>query len=280
MRKLATEGELLIVDKANARAPVHRPRADGLRRRAPRHARRRDRRRVAPARPVHDQGLHRAGVRDAGAAPQAAPRARGRGPDRGLARLQGRGRAVRHLPEGRAVRRAGRRPAPRRRRAAGARGHRPGAPARPPRAGRAQRLVHPRAPARRYDGRCWSSASASCSSARFTTDDVEAQHVLDEGDARARALPRARRRRAARARQPRARGRGRRSSRAPGTTRCATRWSSATAPLRARLLCVDLGQLLARALQGLHVAGVAAHGHRAARAAGRDGGRSSSRCSR
>ena len=48
--------------RALAGAP---PRADGLRRRAAGHAGRRDRRRGAPARPVHDQGLRRAGVRDA-----------------------------------------------------------------------------------------------------------------------------------------------------------------------------------------------------------------------
>ena len=109
-------------------------------------------------------------VRDAGAAPQAAARARGRGPDRGLARLQGRGRAVRHVPEGRAVRRAGRRPAPRRRRAAGARGHRPRAPARPPRAGRPQRLVRSSSlPRDRYTRAAGRARDASCSCARFGT---------------------------------------------------------------------------------------------------------------
>ena len=89
-----------------ARAPA---RADGLRRRAARVGRRPDRRRGAHARPLHHQGLRRAGVADAAAQPQAAPDPAPRGPDRGLARLQGRGLAVRLLPEGRAVRGAGRR---------------------------------------------------------------------------------------------------------------------------------------------------------------------------
>ena len=94
--------------RPRARAPA---RADGLHRRPPRRRGRRDHRHVAPARPVHDQGLRRAGLRDAAAGPQAAPVPGGPRADRGLARLQGRRRAVRHLPEGRAVRRAGRRPA-------------------------------------------------------------------------------------------------------------------------------------------------------------------------
>ena len=72
---------------ALARPP---PRADGLHRRAPHLRRRRDRRRGADARPVHHQGLQRAGQPDAAAAPQAAPDPALRGPDRGLARLQGR----------------------------------------------------------------------------------------------------------------------------------------------------------------------------------------------
>ena len=88
------------------------PRAHGLRRHPPGLGRRRDRRRGAHDRALHDQGLRRAGLRDAGAAPQAAAGPRQRGPDRGLARLQGRRHALRLLPQGRAVRRADRRPAP------------------------------------------------------------------------------------------------------------------------------------------------------------------------
>ena len=69
----ATSGDLLIVDKANALSPVHRrERMDYV------GVRRVDADgeivgEVAAARPVHDQGLRRAGVRDAAAAPQAAP---------------------------------------------------------------------------------------------------------------------------------------------------------------------------------------------------------------
>ena len=67
------DGDLLLVDKANAPSPVHRrERMDyiGVRRVD---SERRDHRRVAPARALHDQGLRRAGVRDAAAGPQAAP---------------------------------------------------------------------------------------------------------------------------------------------------------------------------------------------------------------
>ena len=57
-----------------------------------------DRRRGAPDRPVHLQGLHGAGRQDAAAAPQAGADPRGRGPDPRLARLQGGRRALRVLP--------------------------------------------------------------------------------------------------------------------------------------------------------------------------------------
>ena len=61
--------------------------------------------------------------------------------------------------------------------------------------------------------------------------------MLGEGSARARALPRPRAGRACR-RSPTPSSSARSSSsRARGTTRCATRWSSASAPPRARLLC-------------------------------------------
>ena len=109
---------LLCVDKSDeltVRAP---PRADGRGRRAPHRSRRRHRRRVAPGRPVHEPGLCRAGQPDADAARQAAHRAVGRGADRGLARLQGRRRPVRLVPQGGAVQRPDGRPAPRGRRAA------------------------------------------------------------------------------------------------------------------------------------------------------------------
>ncbi len=192
LRELALEGELLIVDKANARVAGAPPRADGLRRRPPRHARRRDRRRGAPARPVHHQGLRRAGVRDAGAAPQAAARARGRGPDRGLARLQGGGRAVRHASPRTSC-------SPRRSTTCAARSSRCSAlegtdrvrAARPPRAGRAQRVVHrSRCRATRYDAALRRARPRAVPRSASSTGDVDAQHVLGEGDARARALPR------------------------------------------------------------------------------------------
>ena len=120
-------------DRLQDQPALHRApaRADGLRRRPQGLARRPRHRRGADARPVHDQGLRRAGLADAAAQPQAAPDPPPRGPDRGLARLQGRGRAVRLVPQGRAVRRPHRRPAPRGRRAAVA-GGRPRAAARPP----------------------------------------------------------------------------------------------------------------------------------------------------
>ena len=120
------------------------PRAHGLRRHPPRLGRRRDRRRGAHDRPLHDQGLRRARLRDARPAPQAAADPGQRGPDRGLARLQGRRLALRVLPQGRALRRAHRRPARRGRRAHGPAG-RAGARARPPRRRRAHRVDHRRA---------------------------------------------------------------------------------------------------------------------------------------
>ena len=229
LRKLAHErraADRRQGQRALAGAP---PRADGLRRRAAGHAGRRDRRRGAPARPVHDQGLRRARVRDAGAAPQAAARARGRGPDRGLARLQGRGRAVRHVPEGRAVRRAGRRPAPRGRRAA-ARSRAPTAcacsAAAPPTAAAPRSSSRSRATA---TARCSSSACASCSSAASTPTTSRPSTCSARARACACTSSCTRRTGCRRSRTPSSSARSS-SSPARGTTRCATRWSSATAP--------------------------------------------------
>ena len=121
-------------------------RADGLRRRP---ARRRPTARssarracsaCSPPRPTPSRPP------DAAAAPQAAPDAAPRGPDRGLARLQGRGDAVRLVPQGRAVHRADRRPAARGRDAALAAG-RPDPADGPLRARRAQRVADRRAAA-------------------------------------------------------------------------------------------------------------------------------------
>ena len=116
---------------------------------------------VAPARPVHDQGVHRAGERDAVlAASCAVPR--GRGPDRGLARLQGRRLALRHVPKDELF---ARRPTTcaARSRAARAQGtERCGCSGAA--RGRAQRLVDPALP-RGATAPRWSTASARCSGA-------------------------------------------------------------------------------------------------------------------
>ena len=206
VRERATNGDLLLVTKTNAISPVHRhERMDyvGVRLRL---AQRRDRRRVAPARPVHLEGVRRARVGDAAAAPQAAPGARRRGPDRGLARLQGGGRAVRLVPEGGAVRRAGRRPAARRGRADRPRGLGPSPAARPPRRRRPQRVAHPRAPALALQpvaGLARERAAAPPLRDRRGRGAPRARR----GSARAAALPRALRRRAARDRAARPRGR-------------------------------------------------------------------------
>ena len=210
VRRSALEGDLLLVDKSNAPAPVHRrERMDyiGVRRVDDG---RRDRRHVARDRPVHHQGLRRAGLRDAAAAPQAAPVPGRPRADRGLARLQGRRRALRHVPEGRAVRRARGRPARRAHLAAGARGHAEGPPARPPRPRRAQRLADPHAaagPLRRLAG-----------GARARPVPAPLRHLQGRGPPRPRrlrprprALPRPRPGRAARAGAARARARGRRA---------------------------------------------------------------------
>ena len=184
--------------------------ADGLRRRAPRVAIGRDRRRVAAARAVHVEGVRRARVGDAAAAPQAAPGARRRGPDRGLARLQGRRLALRLVPEGGAVRGAGRRPAPRGRRADRPRGHGQGAPARASRRRRPQRLDHPLAPAGALQR---AARLAGHRAAEGALRDVRRRGAprARRGRAGARALLRARRRGAAGDPHARPRGGGRRT---------------------------------------------------------------------
>ena len=210
IRRSALDGDLLLVDKANAPAPVHRrERMDyiGVRRVD---EQRRDHRHVARDRPVHDQGLRRARLRDAAARPQAAPVPRGPRADRGLARLQGRRRAVRHLPEGRAVRRPGRRPARRRQVAARARGHPAGAPARPPRRRRAQRVADPHAPARPLRRRAGGARARPVPAPLRHHEGRDAPRARRQR-ALARALPRPRARRAARAGAARARGRGHRA---------------------------------------------------------------------
>ena len=141
------------------------PRAHGLRRHPPRLGRRRDRRRGADDRALHDQGLRRARLRDARPAPQAAADPGQRGPDRRLARLQGGGLALRVLPQGRALRRAHRGPARRGGRAAGAAG-RAGARARAAatRTG-APRRSSSRCPRAATTRRCSSACAPSCAGA-------------------------------------------------------------------------------------------------------------------
>ena len=111
LRERITGGDLLLVSKTNRFATVHRhERMDyvGVKQRR---RERRDPARAAPDRAVHVEGVRRAGRPGTDPAPQAAPDHRGRGPDRGHARLQGGGRPVRVVPEGRPVRRRRRRPA-------------------------------------------------------------------------------------------------------------------------------------------------------------------------
>ena len=173
VRERIDEGDLLIVSKSNRMSPVHRrARMDyvGVRRFG-----------ADGATPGESRMLGlfttKAYVEPASQTPllhrKLALDPRGRGPDRGLARLQGRDRALRLVPEGRAARRAGRGPAPRGRRAAGAAaptasrvlGRR--APRRP------QRVAHRRAAARRATAPRSASACASCRRARFGPTHVE-----------------------------------------------------------------------------------------------------------
>ena len=162
------------------------------------------------------------------AAPQAAADPRQRGPHRGLARLQGRGLALRVLPQGRALRRAHRRPARRGRRAAGAAG-RAGARPRPPRRRRAHRVDHRRA----AQGRLRRGAARA--PARLPAPALRRQHGRRPRGARPRATACActSRSTAPRAACPSSRAATSRprssSSRARGTTAPATSSSRATA---------------------------------------------------
>ena len=100
-------GPLVVVSKTNAETTIHRrARMDYIGVKRDR-CRRQPRRRAAADRPLHQQGLRRVGAPD----PARPAQARGDhalgGSDLGLARLQGGGRALRQLPQGRALRRAG-----------------------------------------------------------------------------------------------------------------------------------------------------------------------------
>ena len=110
IRARALEGDLLIVSKTNRLSRVHRRvRMDyvGVRRISP------DGQIVGEARMIglFTTKAYSEPARDAAAEPQAAPDPARRGPDRGVARLQGGGLAVRLVPQGRAVRGADRGPA-------------------------------------------------------------------------------------------------------------------------------------------------------------------------
>ena len=184
---------------------------------------------VAAARPLHDQGLRRAGR----ARPRCCGRKLrqildGRGPDRGLARLQGRGRAVRLLPQGRAVRRAASRTcAARVARAARARRATAVRLLGAPRRRRAQRVADRRAArARATTPRCVERAARRCSAARFGAADGR-----DPRGARRR-----RARRASHFARPRAAGE------LPDARRCAT------LEQRGRRAHAHLGRPAARAL--------------------------------
>ena len=176
-----------------------------------------------------DQGLRRAGQPDAAAAPQAAPDPARRGPDRGLARLQGRGRAVRLLPQGRAVRRLDRGPAPRGRRAARrSRAEQVRLLGRRDPDGRSASLIVA-LPRSRYDAELLARAARPAAASASAPPRVDSHLVLGEGDRVQVHFPVHASRRAARrstsasssARSP--------SSRAPGTTAARGCSSSATA---------------------------------------------------
>ena len=120
--RLVASGDLLVIGKTNRRSRVHRrARMDDVSVRVLRPGRH-DRGPAARDRAVHIAGLPRAGLAHAAPAPQAAGDHRGRGPDRGLARLQGDGRGVRVVPARRAVPGAGRSAARRDRRGRARRG--------------------------------------------------------------------------------------------------------------------------------------------------------------
>ena len=181
LRERALGGELLLVSKTNRLSPVHRrARMDyvGIRRVSS------DGEIVGEARlhrPLHDQGLRRAGVRDARPAPQAAADPGQRGPDRRLARLQGGGLALRVLPQGRALRRAHRRPARRGRRAAGPAGRRRGAcSGRRDADGRSASIIVA-LPKGGYDAALLERLRAFLRR-RFDASTVDAHEVLAEGD--------------------------------------------------------------------------------------------------
>ena len=243
--------------RPGARAPA---RADGLHRRPPRRRERRDHRDVPADRPLHDQGVRRAGLRDAAAGPQAAPVPGGPRADRGLARLQGGRRAVRHVPQGRAVRGAGGRPAGRGPLAARARGHRARAAARAPRRRRAQRLADPDAAARALRRRAGRARPRAVPAPLRDLQGRDAPRARRQRPL-AGALPRPRARRAARAGAARAGGGGHRALAHVGR-RAARPADRAPGPGRRPPARGGLAAPLPRPLQGLHVGRLGRARHR------------------
>ena len=158
------------------------PRQDGRHHREARRRARQHGRAPAAARHLHAQGVHGAGLEDADPRQEAPPDRRRRGPPRGVARPQGAGRALRVLPQGRALRgRPGRAP-PDPRSPARPAGAPPHPALRPPAPGRGPRL---------RDGRaCRATASTpSCGTAsriwcvqRFNGSSVDYHLSLGDED--------------------------------------------------------------------------------------------------
>ena len=146
--------------------------------------------------------------------------------------------------------------------------------------GRAQRLVHPRAARATATGALLVERVRKLFKRRFEADDVEAQHMLGEGDARARALPRARAATGCRTSPTRELERE--------VVQLARTWDDALrdalveryGAARARLLWSIWAAAPARALQGLHGAGDAARWTSRCSSSWPRTGRSWSRCSR
>ena len=178
--------------RPTAMSPVHRRvRMDyvGVRRVV---GRRRDRRRGAPARPVHDQGLRRAGLRDAACCTASCG---GSWPAEDLIEGSHDYKAAVALfdvlPQGRAVRRVRPTTCARAVVALLALQGRAGAPARPPRrATGAARRSSSRCPRGRYDAALLRAPARAVLRRRFDASTVDAHQVLDRGRPRARALHR------------------------------------------------------------------------------------------
>ena len=212
------------------------------------------RRRGAPDRPVHVEGVHGAGHQDAAAAPQAGADPDGRGSDPGLARLQGGRRALRALPARTSCSRRSteelRQPG---RGSAAAREARRDPRVRPPGSLRAQRLASwSRCRATGSTPSC-ASGCRTCSSSgstarRSTTTSRSARREIAQIHFTVHVEPGVQ--------IPEvplrgARGGGRASSRARGTTTCSTRSSRRVGAERGRVLAETLRGPVPRLLQGV-----------------------------